>query len=343
MGRRLLVFLALASLLLACSCLSELGVDPFEPGDLRPPSLLSWDAPEPRAFILRFDEAVSALPDTFALDPPLLVQAIESDGAGLLVLRLATDQVPGAEYALAGMAEDAAGNSVRFVLPFSGYNPALPDLLLNELLTEASSTHLDAIELRMLSSGDLAGIVVGSGQPSNPTWAWRLGSVEVQAGDLIALHLRPQGLPVEMDEPGASDVSGGLDAEPTARDFWYRGADGALPGANGVVWVRRSATGPLMDAVFYCERTSLSDERYSGFGTQALKDAVGELVAAEAWTAAEALPRPEDGVPSGAVTATRTLCRASATEDSDSRDDWYVAATGGEGLGLPNTAPAYVP
>jgi len=338
---------AISSLLalVACSCLPELVTGAFEPGDLDPPALVSWNVVEGGALLLRFDEAVGAAPSDFAFDPGRAVAAVETGGGGLTVtVRPEGSFEAGAACSITGTVSDDAGNTVRFVLPFTGWNPRVPSLLINELLTEASTTHKDALELLVLSDGNLAGLTVGSGKLSDPSFAWRLPAAEVRTGDLVSLHLKLSGTGVEADELGEDLArSVGLDAEPTARDLWYPLDDGALPGANGVAWLRSSPTGPVLDAAFWCERTSASDTAYDGFGSSALRDAVTELFFAGAWLAAGENPAPEDGVWSAAVTATRTLARWNDRADSDCREDWYVTATSGESLGLPNLAPAYAP
>lgn len=339
---------AASSLLIAfaaCSCLPELADGAFEPGDLDPPCLASWDVAEGGVLVLRFDEVVRADPADFAFDPERPIAAVETEDEDRLVaVRPEGDFEPGAACSVTGSVSDASGNTVRFVLPFTGWNPRVPALVLNELLTEASTTHKDALELLVLSDGNLAGLTVGSGKLSDPAFAWRLPAVEVRAGDLVSLHLKLSGTGVERDELGDElALSGGLDAEAGARDLWYPSDDGALPGSNGVAWLRRSPTGPVLDAAFWCERTSASDTAYDGFGTAALRDAVTELWLAGAWMAGGESPAPEDGVWSAAVTATRTLARRIDRADSDGREDWYVTATSGESLGLPNLAPAYAP
>ncbi|MBN1243545.1 MAG: hypothetical protein JXA15_12660 [Spirochaetales bacterium] len=331
--------------LVACSCLPELVTAAFEPGDLDPPGLVSWDVVEGGALVLRFDEAVGAAPADFAFEPGRVVASVETGHDGRTVTaRPEGCFEPGAACSISGSVADASGNTVRFVLPFTGWNPRLPSLALNELLTEASTTHKDAFELLVLSDGNLAGLAVGSGKLSDPSFVWRLPAAEVKAGDYVSLHLKLSGTGVEADELGEDLArSGGLDAEPTARDLWYPYDDGALPGSNGVAWLRSSPTGPVLDAVFWCERTSASDTAYDGFGTAALRDAVSELFLAGAWLVAGEAPAPEDGVWSAAVTATRTLARRIDRADSDRREDWYVTVTSGESLGLPNLAPAHVP
>ncbi len=338
---------AISSLLalVACSCLPELVAGAFEPGDLDPPGLVSWDVVEGGALVLRFDEPVGAAATDFAFDPGRAVASVRTDDGARIVTVLPDGSFePGVACSIAGSVSDASGNTVRFVLPFTGWNPRVPALVLNELLTEASTTHKDALELLVLSDGNLAGLAVGSGKLSDPAFSWRLPAAEVRAGDFVSLHLKLSGTGVESDELGDDlALSGGLDAESTARDLWYPYDDGALPGSNGVAWLRSSPTGPVLDAVFWCERTSASDTNYDGFGTAALRDAVAELWLAGAWAIAGTAPAPEDGAWSAAVTATRTLARWKDRADADGREDWYVVATSGESLGLPNLAPAYVP
>jgi hypothetical protein len=162
----------------------------------------------------------------------------------------------------------------------------------------------------------------------------------VSAGDFIVLHTKPQGLPEEVDESGSDlAASGGYDAS-AARDFWLRLGTG-LSGSNGVLTLYASSTGLLLDAVFYTNRTSESDQDYGGFGSEALRTAVKEIVAAGGWKTAGADPVPEDGVPSAGGTSTRSLGRSSRSDDADLASDWHLVPTKGVTFGSPNSDEAY--
>ena len=199
------------------------------------------------------------------------------------------------------------------------------------------------MELAILDSGDLAGLTFRVGSAAYQVLRYVFPPCRVAAGEYVVLHLKPQGIPEETDETADAAASGGLDARPEARDFWYRDGDGGLPGENGVLSLYRSPTGALLDALLYCTRTSDSDTKYRGFGTQALLDQARSIVAEGGWLIAEPEVRPEDAARSAGTTSTRTLCRSSSSADTDSEADWHLVPTKGSTIGGTNSDAVYVP
>ena len=336
------IFAAALAAVLLCACLPQVVSEAFSPRDLRPPSVLSWDSPGPGEFVVDFDEEVEGSPSDFSSDPDLGSLGIVSEGKRV---RISASGIlaAGAALSLEGTVRDFSGNSTSFVLPFWGYNPDLPRVLLNEALTQGSLTHPDLVELAILESGNLAGLTFRVGCAAKQVLIFTFPPCEVSSGEFVVLHLKPQGIPEERDETGDPAVSGGLDAYPYARDFWYRGGDGALPGENGCLTLYRSPTGQILDALLYSARTSASDTKYGGFGTQALLDQARELVSEGAWKIVEAEVRPEDAARSEGTTSTRTICRSSDSGDTDCAADWHIVPTKGSTVGGPNSDAVYVP
>ncbi len=90
-------------------------------------------------------------------------------------------------------------------------------------------------------------------------------------------------------------------------------------------------------------RTSASDSLYRGFGSAATLARAEELVRQGGWIATEQAIRPEDAVNPEAGTATRSLCRGSDSQDSDTAADWHIVPTRGSTFGTANSDERYVP
>lgn len=332
-----------------CSCLPELQNGPFVPGDLRPAGITSWLCRSPREVSVLFDEAVSSNAADFAVSGSFGADALalEAVGPGTtegeLCLILGVEPAPGAPFTVAGMVLDAAGNATSFVLPFWGHNPEPAGLLISEVISEGSATHPDLVEFFVREAGDLAGLSFFVGTQADHDLRYVFPRVRVQAGDFIVLHLKPQGLSTEIDETGAADASGGIDAQPTARDFWFRDGAGAIPGKNGVLTLCVSPMGSLVDAFLYSDRTSESDQKYGGFGSTAFRNRVAGIVAAGGWLAEGEQPSPEDCFSSTGTTSTRSMCRSSDEADGDSRVDWHIVPTKGASPGQANSDERYQP
>jgi len=336
------IALALTATLALSGCIPELVTNALEPRDLAPASVTAWGSVESRELCVDFNEDITAAAADFAVVPDLGSLEIWTEGGRL---RVKTERAadPGQTIALEGIVQDVAGNTTRFVLPFWGFNPRLPRVLINEARTQGSSTHPDIVELRALEAGNLAGLTFFVGSYAYPVIRYIFPSCEVTSGEFIVLHLRPQGIAEEVDEVEDPAASGGADAIAEARDFWYRDADGALPGENGSVTLYRSPSGLILDALLYSARTSDSDTKYLGFGTQALLNQALDIVAAGGWEVEGPSVRPEDTARSSGTTSTRTLCRSSNSVDTDSTADWHVVPTKGSTIGAANSDEVYVP
>jgi hypothetical protein len=354
-----------AALALA-SCIPDPVIAVFEPGDLRPPAVVTWGAIGPAEILVVFDESVRA--DSGAFDVARRLAGQEEGDAGLpldsgsspvpgasilsvgegptpegVLVVLKGNQEPGLAFVLTGLVSDSSGNLSSFVLPYWGFNADPAGLVINELLTEGSSTRPDAMELFVHEGGNLAGLTLFIGSPGLHDLRYVFPACSVDKGEFIILHLKPQGLPEEVDELDDVTLSGGLDSSAVARDFWVRGEPGALSGKNGVVTLSVSPTGGMMDAVAYSERTSESDTKYDGFGTAVFRDRVAEIAASGAWAIQGVKPAPEDCARSTGTTSTRTICRSSQSADSNSGPDWHIVPTKGISLGTANSDEVYVP
>ena len=324
-------------------CLSACGPvfdqRPFPFLDLTPPVLLELRTLDKRSIEIVFSEPVFFHPESLIVQPPLTTPAVRSSGPQIVI---GTDhQVSGREYTLEGTVEDEKRNSLSFIALFYGHNAEVPEVLINEFTTRGSSTHPDIVELKVLSGGDMGGLILLQGTPNNWTDRLVFPSFSVDSDDFIVVHFKPQGILEEINETTEKDLSGGLDASDEAFDYWVEGGTG-LSGNNGVITLLERPGGCLLDGVLYSNRTSQSDEKYLGFGTRTAMERALELAAMNGWTCGEDRVRPEDAVNPEGSTATRSLCRKRGN-DSNSRNDWYIVPTRHASFGKENSEEVYNP
>jgi hypothetical protein len=331
------LLLAAAFLPVGCGPLEDLR-EKLEP-DLKPPVLLGLHARE-WSLELDFDEPPVCGPQQVRAVPGLEITDLRAEANRLCLT--CPGQAAGQRYVVELEVGDARGNQLELAVELYGYNPAPPQMLINELTTQGSDTHPDVVELFAAGGGNMAGLALYQGTAGS--WDDRLvfPAFEVRKGEFVLVHFKPQGLPEERDEPGDPDLSGGLDASPLAYDFWVPGGTG-LSGNNGVLSLYDRPGGELRDGVLYSNRTSASDTLYRGFGSAATLARAEELVRAGGWIAAEELIRPEDAVNPEGSTATRSLCRGSDSMDSDTAADWHIVPTRGFTFGTVNSDEEYVP
>ena len=308
--------------------------------DLRPPGIEEVSASGPGSILISFDEEATLDAGSLRIEPELPVREVSPPG--LTVTIGVGDQVPGREYRLEATARDGRGNSTTFLAGFFGFNARVPRVLVNEFTPRGSTSHPDLVELKVLADGDMGGLVLYAGTPSNFDARLVFPSFEVRRGSFIVVHCRPAGDPAEVDETGDPSVSGGIDASPSSRDFWLRGSSG-LGGNNGVLSVYERPGGPILDGVLYSNRTSSSDERYRGFGTADVLERADELVRDGGWRIAGALVAPEDALTPEGSTATRSISRSSMSTDTDGRGDWHIVPTRGWTFGADNSDEVYAP
>jgi hypothetical protein len=307
--------------------------------DLIPPVLLGVRTLDAGQLELTFDEPPLCRIEDLTIDPFLEILSFQSEDCRLLVQ--ITPQTPGLAYRLEAVVEDAAGNGLHFLARFYGFNGNVPGLLINEFTTRGTGNHPDAVELKVMEGGNMGGVVLYEGTPGNFDDRLIFPAFDVDGGDFVIIHFKPEGIPEEIDETSAMVLSGGLDASDTAFDFWIPEGAG-ISGNNGVISCYDRPGGEVLDAVLYSNRTSDSDERYGGFGTQDSWERAQELAADGGWLITGDRVRPEDAVSPEGSTGTRSICRNSPAVDTDTAVDWHIVPTRGFTFGEENSDEIYV-
>lgn len=313
----------------------------FVADDIHPPIFIGSGAVDEKTFSLSFSEKARISTENLTISPDIPVDSLVWHDQTCRI-DLAEAMEPGAEYSIEATARDEKGNSLTFLTHIYGYNPAVPEIRLNEITTQGSSSNPDKVELKVLSAGNTAGLALYEGVDTSYTYRKILPPIEVKKGDYIVVHFKPKGVPEETDE--ISDPSSCTAEESIAGswDLWIEGG-GGISGNNGVIALYRSTTGPLIDGFLYSNRTSSSDENYRGFGTTRALERADRLIEQNGWKCEERLPAPEDAVDPEDSTATRSICRMPDGEDSDSAEDWHIVPTRGSTFGKVNNTEVYVP
>lgn len=330
--------------LLGAACLASCGpVADSRAGrevDLRPPVVEAVRTIGPAEISVEFDEEAGLVPGKVAILPDLPVSGVSGTGRQAVVR--AAPQTPGRRYTLEAEAEDARGNTASFAAEFYGFNPRVARLLINEFTTRGSGNHPDLVELKVTAGGDMGGAVLYQGTPGSFDNRLVFPSFVVREGDFILVHFKPAGDPGEVDETSVKDASKGCDARDSAFDFWVAGGMG-LSGNNGVLSLYERPGGKPMDGVLYSNRTATSDESYRGFGSEETLARAEELVRDGGWKAAGPRVTPEDAISPEGSTGTRSICRSSASEDTDSAEDWHIVPTRKATFGADNSDERHAP
>jgi len=315
-------------------------------GDFQPPVYHGLEVTGEHTVTVEFNEPVSVHGTGIRSTPALTPVSTDLQDSRIKIC-FAETLLPGKRYVLKGAFEDKHGNSNTCIIPFYGYNPYVPGVLINEFTTQGSGNHPDCTELRITAPGNLAGLCLYDGTLNEWNQRIILPFMQVYEGDYLIIHWKPEGLPTEVDETLGKTLSGGLDASPYAYDFWVEDGSG-LSGNNGAISLYRHPRGGLLDAVLYSNRTKESDETYGGFGSSSVQAMAVELFDEGGW-----LPNtlseqpsgctiyPEDAINPTDSTATRTMCRRPNTADTNTKTDWYITVTSGSTFGTDNTSKEY--
>ncbi len=291
--------------------------------DAAPPTYLSAAMPENNRLDLSFSEEVRIVSLRFS---PELAVAEVADGEKTVRVRFLEPVGAGQRCVFDATAEDPEGNSVSVLAPFVGRNDRPPALLISELRTEYSKPKVEFVELFIEEAGELGGLRLVSAGTSAEAPLFVFPPCAVAAGEYVVVHLRSieEGL---ADETEALDASAGTDSSPAARDFWVAGAEKRLRRTDSVAML--DSDGGYLDAVAFSEAPD------GPWTTDAQAAFAQSLETAGAWNGPAAA--------NSGATATRTLGRRPAGADTNGKDDWAVAATGGASPGRPNADAFYVP
>jgi len=332
--------LLVAFALTACAQANKTGSPPFSI-DLLPPLLQRAEVIDERHIRFIFDETVMSDVPKAIIDPPLRVSHSETTGNQVDIVLL-EDQVIGQVYTLRAAVKDSRGNTLSFLFEFTGWNPRVPDILINEINPRGSGKTPDCIELYTLSDGNLGGLCLRIGTTNRYTQQIVFPSVDVSRGDFIVVHAKAEGIGEEIDEIDSINESGGLLATDNARDFWIPESPG-LPSNNGAVTLYKQKGGKVLDAVIWSDRSDSPASDKLGW-TSAGYIFASDLGKEDAWQAANPpIPSPSEAINVSLSTATRSLCRASVPADTNSSDDWHTVPTRGASFGSVNTDQEYSP
>ncbi len=316
------------------------------PRDKTPPVLLDYSLEGPGEMVVTFDEPVLAEGESAQREPEGGIEITGGDD-GTLNIAFLPPCLPGSRNTLHLDVCDEKGNTNWFLFEFYAPNESQPDILINEISPNGSSSRPDMVEFFVRSGGNCAGMALLLGTESHRGGMYLFPDMDVETGEYIILHCRPRGDEGEISETGDDlNLSSGLRSESDIRDLWPA-EDMNLSGTNGILsLVTLPVKGEIMDRVIYTNRAGKDKDKYEGW-TSTLWPQIEELSAMEearrGWYMEGAVITPEEGIPSGQTSSTRSLCRSSLSDDKDSRDDWHTVPTGNSSFGRPNTDEVYEP
>ena len=302
------IFFVLLPCFLLCSCYDgtsspEAFVNMFTLKDSRAPVLVSVQTLDENTAVLVFDE------DVFALEGSFAGMEVRPDG-NVLYVDSGRKIEAGTSVTICGSVRDICGNSVTFRVLVWGVNPCPAVLKINEFTTKGSKTQPDRTELKVVRSGNTAGIVLYDGIPGDYRSMIVLPSYEVSGESFITVWWCD-------DLPSGVIVRDGNNIN--------LAAGGGLSENNGIMCLATSPAqgAAVTDCVVW---TSGESSQYGGFGTKEVLDRVNTALENMWWS----------GEPVLSLWSTSTRSMA-----LDANGTWYTTVQGGLSFGAANLSEAY--
>jgi len=309
-----------------------------EEADIKAPVLLSSAYSDSETYELIFNEALSEEIEKAKMEP-------EDSGWELSVhdntlrLQWMEEPTPVTEYKLSLTVTDLSGNSNWFIIPFWTANPHQARLLLNEASPSGSGNNPDCLEYYCTAGGNLMGYTFYMGTATEHKAAYYFPDMDIEQGDFLILHCRPEGIASEINESSDKSASGGLLSSDNAWDIWSPEVI-SITGTNGILSLYSlPRDGELVDCLIYSNRESDREDEKLGWTSTVYK----QLLTLEegSWDSQGPIPTPAEAVWSDDTTGTRTLCRSSTSEDSNRPEDWHTVPTSGKTFGYINSDEVY--
>ena len=167
----------------------------------------------------------------------------------------------GLGYELYTQVRDSVGNSLTLVVPFTGFNSRVPELMITEVQTESVSSQNKAekttgtyrneyVEFLVLKSGNLAGLELCSGYDGE-TKKYEFPAIEVTAGEIFVVHMRNRGNGCVSEEGDDLSLATASYTSNEVRDLWTDIESTTLGNKTDIIIVRNRANCCLLDAVMF--------------------------------------------------------------------------------------------
>ena len=186
----------------------------------------------------------------------------QSAGNGRVLKFVLDEQMEiGEGYELYTKVTDSVGNTLTLVVPFTGYNSRVPELMITEVQTESVSSQNKAekeagtyrneyVEFLVLKSGNLAGLELCSGYDGEAK-KYEFPAIEVTAGEVFVVHMRNRGNGCVSEEGDDLSPATSSYTSNQVRDLWTSIETTTLGNKTDIIIVRNRANRRLLDAVMF--------------------------------------------------------------------------------------------
>lgn len=187
--------------------------------------------------------------------------SIETSDDGRKVTFLMEDStVVGKKYEILGIVEDSHGNSLTFCVPFNGFNPCIPNVLITEIQPKYKGTEnkvpvykCEYAELLVLEDGNLAGLEIFFASYESKC-RFIFPAVDVKKGEVIIVHLRTAGDGCISETGDDFTESTRTFSNSNVRDIWSENKSKCLNSDNDILIVRNIVNQKIVDGVMFSNK-----------------------------------------------------------------------------------------
>lgn len=182
---------------------------------------------------------------------------ISEDGKEITFILENETQV-GLKYEIFGTVEDKIGNSLTFCVPFIGFNPSVPKMIITEAqIKYAKATvsgnvlyRTEFIELMALEDGNLAGIEIISACDGEKG-KFVLPAIDVKKGEIILVHPRTKEGGCINEDGDDLNLAIAPFSKDGVRDLWSENENSRYNDSTDVIYLFNTVNNSVMDGFVY--------------------------------------------------------------------------------------------
>ncbi|QEN05446.1 hypothetical protein EW093_12220 [Thiospirochaeta perfilievii] len=305
--------------------------------DITPPFLNNVDTVTVNKLEIISNEDITFISESYISREGLLIKSINSQGSKISI-EFSSDLIPGKEYLSEFRIEDKNRNTLSFISKFYGFNPRLPNLIINEFITKGSKTNPNKVELYIKEGGNLSGVTLFNGTSSSYDSIFIFPDIEVTAGEYIVIRTVSDNYPTPCIEIDNINIEHDKKFIQGVRDI--RIDNFKLSSTNGVISIYDSPFGKPLDVVIYSKNRNDDTKNNRNFGLKKTLDRIDEVSDIDMWIGESEYLFPDDVIYIGDSTTTRSLNRV-GFNDQNSREDWITVESRQSSFGFVNSLLEY--
>lgn len=318
-------------------CCENMDKIPFIPVDLIPPPLISLNVLDIDTISIVSNESIYLKKESYFSREGISIKNTDK-GINSVIINFDKVMKPGFRYRSEFRIEDENGNSLSFIADYYGYNPHLPEIIINEFIVKGSKSNPNKIELYVINSGNMAGIALFNGTSNSNDYSFIFPSIDVKTGEYIVIRTLSDKYPKTCIEIDDLNINNDKKFIRGIRDI--RIDNFKLSSTNGVISLYSDPFGTLLDCVVYSKNKNDESKSNRNFGLSKTMNRIDEIEKIEGWIGTFEIIFPEDSIFTGGSTTTRSLNRLDLM-DTDKKDDWYTVSSRNATFGYTNSKEYY--